>query len=705
MEAIPGKGNISVKDADTLSIIPSKDPADIQGEAVIDAFSSYLWASWVAAKEEKETYEDQLLINMRQRAGIYEAQKLSAIRQMGGSEVYLMITDMKCVSAEAWIKDILIQASGELPYDISPTPIAEIPAEIKTEIEAEIFKEAMQLSVAESILSKGQINPLEMFAQIMEQMPEIKEDIQKTIQAEAKETSKKMKRKMDDQFTEGKLLPALESAIPDIVMGTGFIKGPIQQKRFVRKPTREKSGLIRLKIAEEIYPTYSSPSPFDIYPAPGAVGIQDGYIFERLRMTPRELQDCIGLPGYKEDVIREVLQEYNSGQLGDWLNLEVDREVEAIKIKAGDGSTGTTYGHNKIDVLLFWGAVSGQDLLDWGMSSKDVDDADKHYDVYAYFINKKIICARLNRNFAGEKPYSKASFRTRKNQFWGQGLPESIADIQGVANACTRSIVNNIGIASGPQVERNIDRIPKEALDDDVMYPWKIWDVTNEQMGASAPALKFYQPQMVVEKIANTLKMFLQLADEHSMIPSYTHGDPNVGGVGRTASGLSMLMQGASRGIKNIIKDIDGFIIVPVVERQYYWNIENEENYGLVCDFQIVAKGSAALMAKEQQVARRLEFLAQTNNPVDIQLIGIGGRKYMLRDTAENMGWDSDRVFGAEKDEKMKAIEDASMGQMQRGSGVSGGTPPPAKPGLLDAAGSPVQGQDLSPVNPGNKGV
>jgi hypothetical protein len=704
MEAIPGRMAGTLRDNDVIAVKPNKEDADIQGERVIDAFSSFLWTCWVAAKDEKDTYEDQLLVNMRQRAGIYEAQKLSAIRQMGGAEVYLMVTDMKCVSCEAWIKDILIQPSGELPYDISPSPIAEIPSDIKTEIESEIFKEAMQMAVAESVMSKGQINPLEVFAGIMEQMPEIKEDIQKAIQVEAAKTSKKMKRKMDDQFTEGKLLAALESSIPDIVMGTGFIKGPIQQKRFVRRPTREKSGVIRIKIAEEIYPTYSSPSPFDIYPAPGANGIQDGYMFERLRMTPRELQDCIGLPGYQEDVIREVLKEYNDGQLGDWLNLEVDREVEAIKIKSGDGSSGTTYGHSKIDVLLFWGAVSGQDLLDWGMSPKDVDDADKHYDVYAYYVNKKIICARMNRNFAGEKPYSKASFRTRKNQYWGQGLPESIADIQGVANACVRAIVNNIGIASGPQVERNIDRIPKESLDDDAMYPWKIWDVTNEQMGNSAPALKFYQPAMVVDKIMNALKMFLQLADEHSMIPSYAHGDPNVGGVGRTASGLNMLMQGASRGIKNIIKDIDSFMIVPVVERQYYWNIENEENYGLVADFQIVAKGSAALMAKEQQTTRRLEYLAQTNNPIDVQLIGVGGRKYMLRDTAESMGWDADKVFGAEKDEKMQAIEAASMDQMTRGSGTSGGTPPPAKPAMLDQAGAPVQGQDLNP-NPNGRGV
>ena len=41
----------------------------------------------------------------------------------------------------------------------------------------------------------------------------------------------------------------------------------------------------------------------------------------------------------------------------------------------------------------------------------------------------------------------------------GHGLPEILDDATDVANACFRSLVNNMSIASGPQVAINEDRL------------------------------------------------------------------------------------------------------------------------------------------------------------------------------------------------------------------------------------------------------
>ena len=57
-----------------------------------------------------------------------------------------------------------------------------------------------------------------------------------------------------------------------------------------------------------------------------------------------------------------------------------------------------------------------------------------------------------------------------------------------MANAAARSLANNMGIASGPQVEVNLERIPTNE-DITQIYPWRIWQVLNDPLGGAAPAV------------------------------------------------------------------------------------------------------------------------------------------------------------------------------------------------------------------------
>lgn len=667
-------------------------------EKVTDALSSYLEGCWSEAQDEKDPYEEQLLKNLRQINGQYEADKLSAIRKVGGSDAYMLITDMKCRTAEAWLKEILF-GTGKLPFDIEPTPVADLPKEVVTQVTTEIFQTAMETAMFETFATGGQMDPKQTYAEIIDMMPELLELAREKIQKQAMETAEKMKLKMDDQLTEGNFRRALTDAIPDIILGTGIIKGPLTRKRVQKRVERDpKTKRLKKVMKEQLIDEFECRSPFDIFPAPGALDFDEGYLFDRIKMTPRQIQELIGVPGYKEEAIRKVLTDFGDGIItANWTDLQVDRELEGIKINDETVGNTTMSDSDKIDVLNFWGAVQGKLLREWGMSSKEIPEEEFFYDIYAYYINGNVICARLNPD--GEKPYSKVSYVRRKNSFWGTGLPETIADIQAVCNACVRAIVNNIGFGSGPMVERNVDRIPKEAIDDDIIYPLKVWDVTADQMMSTAPALKFYQPNMVVDKILNVLNRFLQMADEHSGIPSYAHGDPAIGGAGRTASGLQMLMAGASRGIKNVVYDIDVFVIEPTVERLYYKNIEKFENYSLLCDYRIQAKGSAALVAKEQKEVRQLEFFKAVNNPVDMQIIGMGGRKYLLSEMAEQMGVDMTKL---EKEQKKMAPPPGQAPPPEAAGQQGPGGPPQEGSQQLDAAGSPIQGQDMRPSYGGN---
>jgi hypothetical protein len=53
------------------------------------------------------------------------------------------------------------------------------------------------------------------------------------------------------------------------------------------------------------------------------------------------------------------------------------------------------------------------------------------------------------------------------------------------------------------------------------------------------------------------------LADEVLDSLSFAHGQTGVSGVGRTASGISMLMSAANGSIRTVVKNVDDYLLRP----------------------------------------------------------------------------------------------------------------------------------------------
>jgi len=669
-------------------------------DVMLTQLASHVRKCWESAKIAKRDVETQMLKNLRQIKGEYEADKLAAIRSISQPEIFVMTTDTKCRSAQAWIKEILFPPD-EKPWDIRPTPIPELPAGVEAEIKQKFLMKALAAAYQEIAMTGATepLDPQQIAMRLQDAMPDVMKGVKLVLEKKAKEICGEMKKKIDDQLTEGGWHEALDEAIFDIVASlAGIVKGPVFVKEKKRVPVQNpQTGKVTIKIEDVIVPRYSYASPFDIYPAPNSNGIDDLWLIHHIHLTPRELNELIGAPGFDDDEIRAVLDEHRAGGLKEWTAISLD--VKLIENK----DTSADYIYEKIDALEYWGSVQGKMLLEWGIEPNLIDDPTKDYDICCWLIGRHVIKAMLNPDPLGEKPFSKASFVEKPNSFWGAGLPQVVADLQGVLNAIARALVNNVGMASGPQVERNIDRIPSGQSP--VMWPWKVWDVTDAQMGNSAPALNFYQPQMFVEKLVFAYQHFSKLFDEHSGVPGYVQGNTDVSGAGKTASGLGMLMNNAARGIKNVLKTIDSKIITRTVERQYYWNIEQEENAELICDNKIVAKGASSMVAKEQQAVRLSELLASTANPFDMQVLGPDGRRYLLKEAMRAQHIDVTDVFPSELDDLMNSLPGAgnqwalpapgAPGTAAPGPGM---TPAPAaKP--LDESGRPVVGQDFRMFN------
>src|SRR6266850_4632063 len=75
-----------------------------QAQPLLVGLAAYVSKCWDAALISKKPIENQMLKNIRQRNGEYDATILNAIRKQGGSEIYMMISEVKCRAAESWLR-------------------------------------------------------------------------------------------------------------------------------------------------------------------------------------------------------------------------------------------------------------------------------------------------------------------------------------------------------------------------------------------------------------------------------------------------------------------------------------------------------------------------------------------------------------------------------------------------------------------------
>ena len=645
-----------------------RDLAARQSSPILMGITAYLRECWDAARIARDPITDVMLTAMRQRNGEYEADKMQAIKSQGGSEVYMMLTEVKCRAAESWLRDILLD-NGSPPWDLQATPVPDLSPKESEELQLAFADRVME------IVQMGGQAPNK--SQLLEMKEVVSQEFRFKILQAAQNRVDRMRVRIDDQFTQGGWADAFNEFITDLVtFPAAFVKGPI-----VRRQRYLKWEGATLQAGERIAPEYERVSPFNIYPEPGITRINDGYIFEHQEMTRMQLSDLIGVPGYDDAAIRKVLE---TGNTQSWV-----REWQRTSREQEERKYHTELRPTEIyDTLEFWGKISGRMLREWGMDETEVPDEDREYDSNIWAVGNYIIKAVLNYDPLGEKPYAKTSFIKQPGAFWGKGIPEIIEDLQNICNAAARALVNNMAIASGPQVEVNLERLPPNE-DITQLQPWKIWQVLNDPLGSSAPAVRFNQPNDNANTLMGVYDRFSRLADDHSGIPSYIYGDTNVQGAGRTASGLSMLMGSAGKGIRQVVMHIDNDVIKTIVQRQFVYNMRYDPDESIKGDAQIVARGAVNLAVKETVNVRRVEFLNATANEFDIEIIGKTGRAALLREVAKGLQMPvEDIIPSREKLESMNRMA-ASAPSMP----APGGGQPAAQ--NTDLAGAPAGGMNL----------
>lgn len=656
-------------DAEEAQRIETQQAQERQQTPLITGLAGYVRKCWESARDAKQPIERIMLSSLRQRNGEYEPGKLNDIKSAGGSEIFMMVTETKCRGAESWLRDILLD-EGMVPFALKPTPIPDMPPEVESRVTESIAANVMQLIQSGMPLDAQQMSVLQEQAE---------RDIMTEVREDAQDRADRMQKLVEDQFFEGGLLEGFDAFISDLTTyPLAVLKGPVVRRCRQLDWTQDETGAYVPQVQEKLVPTYQRVDPFRFYVEPGITRLTDGYTLEHHRLSYADLSDLIGVPGYDDEAIRAVLAEGNNSE---WL-WSAEYQKSALENKYNIWRSDS----DKYDTLEFWGRVSGKDLIEWGLESEEVPDPAKMYDACVWVVGSWVIKATLNYNPLGSKPYKATSFIKRPGAFWGSGVPELIADVQAMCNAAARALANNMGIASGPQVEINVDRLPPGEVVTQI-FPWKIWQVTNDPLGSGNPAVRFNQPDDRSTQLLGVYQQFAKMADEQSGIPAYVYGDGQVGGAGRTASGLSMLMGSAGKGIRQVVMHIDFEVIGPLVTDQYNWNMQYVDDPAIKGDCEVVPRGAVTLANRDQVNVRRVEFLSATANPIDANILGIPGRAAILREVAKGLSMPVDEIIPT--NEKLEAME--IIRQHQETQAMLAGQSP---------GGGPQQSQETEKVGP-----
>ena len=157
-----------------------------------------------------------------------------------------------------------------------------------------------------------------------------------------------------------------------------------------------------------------------------------------------------------------------------------------------------------------------------------------------------------------------------------------------------------------------------------------------------------------------------------------------------------MLMNAASGSIKTVIKNVDDYLLRPLGEGLFRFNMQFDYDPDIKGDLEVKARGTESLMANEVRSQRLTAFLQTASNPV---LAPFAKFNYIIREIAKAMDLDPDKVTNNMDEAALQAeILKGFTGQQEQQQPPAG-----ANPNDPTGAGGGTVGTGQVPV-PGEQG-
>ena len=576
-------------------------------EAEGNALVGLIRERFYQAETSKVYDEKRWLKAYRNYRGLYGPEM--AFRENEKSRVFVKITKTKVLASFGQIIEVLF-SQGKFPLGVSPTSVPEDIAE-RAHLNPKQPEQSQQPDPYGFAGDGVNIPP---GATVNDLMKNLNRDYENLGFKEgpsniggpqiepARMAAEEMQKLLHDQLEESKAITIMRHVFFEMaLLGTGILKGPFTDlKEYNSFDTAEddQGNKININVKKlKTIPSIEAVSCWDFYPDPNATNINDcDYIIQRHSYNKQQFQDLAEKPMFDSEAVMECLQEGPNYQTRGFESSLYDREnIQSIY-------------KNRFEVLEYWGIIDKKTADECGMTYEGTGDV---ISVNVWICGNKVLRMVENPFTPTRIPYLVCPYELNPYQFFGVGIPENMEDSQMVMNGHARMAIDNLALAGN--LVFDVDETMLVPGQDMKVFPGKIFRRQSGQTGQAVHGVKF--PNTAYENL-QMFDKFRQLADEATGIPSYSHGATGVQSTTRTASGMSMLMGAAALSIKTVIKNIDDYLLKPLGQSLFYWNMQfNDDAPHIQGDLEIKAQGTSSLMQKEVRSQRLMTFMQTAANP------------------------------------------------------------------------------------------
>ena len=665
------ENNMDQTDMTALGDREEEDEADKASGTI----ATYVQERFSKASTARETEEVRWLAAYRNYRGLYGPDVQFTEEEK--SKIFVKVTKTKVTAAYGQVTDVLL-GSSRFPLTINPTTLPDgVEDTVHLETNEEVAK--AQADFEMPTLGKGETTDdfLRRLGGMTAELEPVKEKLkagpgtsptQVTFHP-AEIAAKKMEKKIHDQLEESRAKKHLRAAAFECALfGTGLMKGPFTENK--EYPKWDEEGNYKPLI--KTVPKVSSVSIWNSYPDPDAANMEEAEWFvERHKMSGPRLRALNKRPYFRKEEIDLAFKWGPNYIKEDW--------EQVMEDDANDSRS------ERWEVLEFWGNIDREILEDHDVDIPDDLEGEDEVNVNIWVCHGRVLRLVVNPFTPAIIPYYAVPYEMNPYSLWGVGLAENMADTQMLMNGFMRMAVDNAALSGNLVFE--IDENNLTPGQDLKIYPGKVF---KRQGGAPGQALFGTKFPNVSNENMQMFDKARQLSDESTGFPSFAHGQTGVSGVGRTASGISMLMSAANGGIRTVVQNFDDYLLGPLGKALFSFNMQFDFDPEIQGDLEVKAAGTDSLMANEVRSQRLMQLLGIVQNPV---LAPFAKLDYIIREIAKSLDLDPDKVTNsmqraAIQAEMLKAFQAAN---------------PEAAPQQLP--GVPNEGAPMDPTGAGGGNV
>lgn len=568
--------------------------SDAPAEPVLDVLSSHLMREFSQAEQLRRDTEERWLKDLRQYRGVYEPEVEAKL--VNRSRAFVKRTRVKVKTTDSRIMDLLFPAGSEKNWSCDNTPVPSVSDETRAAVRQQL-QQANQ--------------------------PASDKDVDEAVLTLVKEAAKGMSQVIEDQLVETRYKDTCRKAVHSgNLYGTGVIKGPLVERK-VRTRYVQTGEKWASKDETYIVPFVEHVPLWRFYPDMTVTELEDcRFVYERHSMSKHQMVALSKRKSFKGEIIKKHLVAYRDGCTKPRY---YDNELRSLGERdAADASKSGQY-----EVLERWGWIDGYMLKQAGVRIPDERLHETFFSNIWMLCTGEVIKAVLQPINGVTWPFHMYQFDKDETSIFADGLAAIMRDDQDMLNASVRMMLDNGALTAGPLIEVALGMLATTEHAD-VITPWKVFFRKEEHM--DTPAVRAIELPNGLEWLSKMAEFFDKSADDNTAIPRYMSGENATSGAAGTSSGLSMLMGAVNIVIKDLITSWDEGVTRGFIQSLYRWNMQFHKDNKIKGDFDVRARGTASLIAKEVRSQQLENFSQLAANPMDAPFIK---RHKLLQQRAE----------------------------------------------------------------------